>query len=644
MRCSHAYVSFSLLATLAFAASATAAEPTPQEVAATQSIQKLGGTVFGISPKANDKDVDFSIGGTDLTDDALVHLKHIRNITILRLRGTKITDAGLVHLKGLTDLKRLHLEKTAISDAGLAHLAGLKNLEYLNLYGTNVGDAGMAHLTNLKKLQTLFLWQTEVTDDGLELLYEALPQLSIIRGANLNLAANLRRPIVVTTLRLPLAGEPLKISGIGYEDGNPGTKAKAKIYFRAKGQNEFASADLSKTSDGKLEAIIPASVTNKPLEFYLEIRELGSTGSTYPPAGAKGPKQITPDATPPQLAAEPQASDIASFGATVSWSAATDDNGVATYRIYRSGEPSKVVSDDNLLKEVAPDQLKFRDEKPPAGETVWYAITAVDVAGRVSEPRLLKVDVPKDTPPTNDFKLTAIAGSNAVVINWTGTPESDVTALLIFRATGETGDLSEIAKLDDVAATRWIDKTVNSDKKYRYAIKLRDRGGNVSEPSNISVSNAGLYLRRINCGGPEVASPDGGTWEADSGAITGTGRYEAKTDVEGAESDLQGIYRTERWANRGLAYRLAVKPGRYLVVLHFAETNKIFSAAGKRVFNVSINGEERHAKVDIFAKAGFNKAWKLPTEVEVKEKEILLELRRVKSGPALKGIEVRLLE
>jgi len=83
------------------------------------------------------------------------------------------------------------------------------------------------------------------------------------------------------------------------------------------------------------------------------------------------------------------------------------------------------------------------------------------------------------------------------------------------------------------------------------------------------------------------------------------------------------------------------RTGKYLVVLHFAETNPTFSAAGKRVFKVHINDEERHGEVDVVAEAGAMTAWQLPTEVEVKGEEILLEVLKVNAGPAVKGIEVR---
>jgi hypothetical protein len=64
------------------------------------------------------------------------------------------------------------------------------------------------------------------------------------------------------------------------------------------------------------------------------------------------------------------------------------------------------------------------------------------------------------------------------------------------------------------------------------------------------------------------------------------------------------VYQTERWG--ACRYRFSMKPpppgGSYTVRLHFAEVK--FDAAGKRVFNVDINGRKALAGFDIFQEAG----------------------------------------
>jgi hypothetical protein len=621
-------------------ANASIAAADPAEDAAVAEIRKLGGTVRQISSKNNDLEVGFHFGGAAVTDDALAHLTKLKNLVAVNLKGTKITDAGMAHLKGLTNLRRLHLEQTAIGDAGIAQLAGLVNLEYLNLYGTQVSDASLAHLKNLKKLKRVYLWQTKVTDDGADKLAEAMPELSVIQGANRNHPnSGPRKRVVIDEPALPIAGEPWKVVGIRYEKENPSAKAIAKVHYRTKGSSDFASADLVRTKEGRFEATIPGATTKSPFQYYLVVTEPKQPPATYPSAGAKGPVEVTPDAAPPVLAADPQATDAKSYRVQLAWKAATDDRGIAAYRIYRGKEPSAAA--DNLLGKVAADKLLYSDDKPPAGETVWYAIEPIDVAGRAGKVRAVKVEVPNDVAPTNELKLTAQAGSKAVVLSWSGAPEPDVTHLLVLRGEGADGKLAQVAELKIAAATRWIDKTVSGKTKYRYVIKLRDAGGHESAASIEAIAQAGSFLRRINCGGAEVVSADGTNWEADNKSVSGSGRFTTKTAVAGVPDGLKGVYTTERWSNSTVRYQFDVSPGRYQVVLHFAETNRIFSVKGKRKFDVFINDKKIHADVDIFANAGAAKAWQLPTELDVSGKQLVIELKKGSNGPAIKGLEVR---
>ena len=105
-----------------------ATKATPEEVIA--AIKKLGGQVKVDNNKA---------------------------VVEVRLGGRQVTDAGLEHLKGLTHLKILYLADTQVTDAGLEHLKGLT------------------------KLQLLWLFGTKVTVEGVEKLQQALPNCKIYR-------------------------------------------------------------------------------------------------------------------------------------------------------------------------------------------------------------------------------------------------------------------------------------------------------------------------------------------------------------------------------------------------------------------------------------------------------------------------------
>lgn len=150
---------------------------------------------------------NLNLTNTKTTDVSLESLKSLTELETLYLDQTPITDAGLEHLKGLTSLKKLYLSNTKVTDAGLEHLRGLSRLEDLALGGTRTTDAGMACLGTMPHLRALILSGTQITDAGLEQmrglaglkslrlggtqvtdagvqrLQQALPNLTIERGA-----------------------------------------------------------------------------------------------------------------------------------------------------------------------------------------------------------------------------------------------------------------------------------------------------------------------------------------------------------------------------------------------------------------------------------------------------------------------------
>ena len=153
---------------------------------ALKKIRASGGHVQRVSASGPQWEVHFHLSGKELRDEQLAHVAELGGVVSLNLKGTSITDAGLARLKALAQLQKLHLEQTAIGDEGVAHLAKLTNLEYLNLYGTNVTDRALQSLTGLTNLRSLYLWQTGVSDEGVAKLQAALPELEIVRGADLS--------------------------------------------------------------------------------------------------------------------------------------------------------------------------------------------------------------------------------------------------------------------------------------------------------------------------------------------------------------------------------------------------------------------------------------------------------------------------
>ena len=105
--------------------------------------------------------------------------------------------------------------------------------------------------------------------------------------------------------------------------------------------------------------------------------------------------------------------------------------------------------------------------------------------------------------------------------------------------------------------------------------------------------------QKVNCGGP--ATPDG--WTADAGWSLPAGGGASSTTAATANTGevASAIYRTRRYG-RTVTYNLSIPDGTYSVRLHFAEL--AWTTAGRRKFNVAIEGQPKLTAFDIFAAAG----------------------------------------
>jgi hypothetical protein len=134
-----------------------------------------------------------------VTDDDLVHLKHLSELEHVEIAFVKIekfsngerhsgmrcdnvTDVGLGHISHLIHLKHLSVSDSGITDEGLARLTGLAELRMLGLASTNITDEGVKYIKQLRKLQVLYVNGTKVTKEGAKEIREAIPGITIYGG------------------------------------------------------------------------------------------------------------------------------------------------------------------------------------------------------------------------------------------------------------------------------------------------------------------------------------------------------------------------------------------------------------------------------------------------------------------------------
>jgi hypothetical protein len=118
---------------------------------------------------------------SELTDDGLIHLKHLPTLTQLHLEDISLNGPGLDHIQRPERIRELDFTRSTIDDRGLAHVSRFTNLRRLGLWDTSVSDAGLRHLKGCKKLQSLDLYSTRVTNRGIKTLasFPALRSLTV---------------------------------------------------------------------------------------------------------------------------------------------------------------------------------------------------------------------------------------------------------------------------------------------------------------------------------------------------------------------------------------------------------------------------------------------------------------------------------
>jgi hypothetical protein len=141
---------------------------------------------------------------------------------------------------------------------------------------------------------------------------------------------------------------------------------------------------------------------------------------------------------------------------------------------------------------------------------------------------------------------------------------------------------------------------------------------------------------RVNAGGGTYADPQGNVWSADAG-YNGGAIYSTTHTIAGTTTPT--LYQTVRYHSLPLQYQFTLPNGNYTVKLKFAEI--YFTTAGKRKFNVSINGQAALANFDVVAAAGGAfLAMDREFPVSVSNGQIVIRFTAVVNNPNVNAIEI----
>ena len=217
----------------------------------------------------------------------------------------------------------------------------------------------------------------------------------------------------------------------------------------------------------------------------------------------------------------------------VTWTASTDNVGVAGYRVYRGTTAGFTPAADTLRGTVA--GTTFEDVAPPPG-TFYYKVVAFDGANNASAASAASapVTVVDGVAPSVPTGVTAVAAGQAADISWTAsTDNAGVTGYALYRGS-DAGFVPSMETLiqPNIVGTSYHDAPLSEGTWY-YKVTARDAAGNVSGAS----SAASVVIVAPDSTPPSV--PGGLTADVDGANVTLD--WSASTDNVGVTGYL--VYR-----------------------------------------------------------------------------------------------------
>jgi glucose/arabinose dehydrogenase len=212
--------------------------------------------------------------------------------------------------------------------------------------------------------------------------------------------------------------------------------------------------------------------------------------------------KLNADTTPPTAPADPRTANLTCTGVTFSWSASSDDVGVAFYDVYHDGQ----------LMTSVPGTALSADLTVVPGANWGLYVNARDAAGNVSQASpTVPVTVPQcqaDTePPTTPTGVTATASGTTVTVRWTpATDNVGVTGYEVLRDGTVAGSAS------GAATTSFTDSGLAANTRYQYQVRARDAQANRSAPSTAVPVTTGASCATALCSVTRVTTETDLPW------------------------------------------------------------------------------------------------------------------------------------
>jgi beta-glucanase (GH16 family) len=354
----------------------------------------------------------------------------------------------------------------------------------------------------------------------------------------------------------------------------------------------------------------------------------GTNGAPHTNPSFRGLEVIPSGAcTAPTTPTSFSATAVSSSEIDLSWLASTGPScgGSITYKITRNG--AQIAS--------GLSGTSFHDTGLAASTTYNYTATAVNSAGS-SAPASASATTQAGTctPPTTPtgFGATAVSSSE-IDLSWTASTGPSCGGAITYTVTRNSAQIAS-----GLSATSLKDTGLTASTLYNYTVAALNSAGASAAAAASATTQPGTTSVQINCGGPAV-SP----FAADVDFAGGGTIHHANTiDLSGVTNPApMAVYQTGRDGNFTYTIPNFTAGSSHTVRLHFAET--FWSAAGSRIFNVSINGTTVLTNFDIFAAAGAkNKAIVEQFTANANSSgQYVIKFTTVKDNSLVSGIEIQ---
>lgn len=220
----------------------------------------------------------------------------------------------------------------------------------------------------------------------------------------------------------------------------------------------------------------PAPTSDTQIYHFLNVTVNGSS-ITVAPTDSRGNTfdvqtyNFGPDGTPPSAPSSLAYSRSGSTEIVLSWSAATDNNGVHAYDVYRNGI---------YLATTPATVTGYTDATAIAGQGYTYQVVARDLAGNTAFAGITVSGGGNDdtTPPTPSTSLNASAtGPTGIALSWAASTDNvGVTSYAILRSGVSVATVGG-------TTTSWSDTGLTPSTAYTYQVVAYDAAGNASAAS-----------------------------------------------------------------------------------------------------------------------------------------------------------------